>query len=154
MKYKILCNICLQIYFVFHAFNFCCREKKIKDTHIFLSSFLEFMMKHKSRQEELVAAVAPPHLRVVLQRLGPHPRLDRHEHRPARPAPPPTARRRRRTWARTHEPLPATLMNGDDVVCVRNVISGSPDQETDPIRALIGGACRVWQWAPSRAAPQ
>jgi hypothetical protein len=34
---------------------------------------------------------------------------------------------------------------------VRNVISGS---ETDPIRALIGGACRVWQWAPSRAAPQ
>jgi hypothetical protein len=39
-------------------------------------------------------------------------------------------------------------------VCVRNVISGSPDRETDPIRALIGGACRVWQWAPSRVAPQ
>jgi hypothetical protein len=37
---------------------------------------------------------------------------------------------------------------------VRNVISESPDQETDPIRALIGGACRVWQWAPSHAAPQ
>jgi hypothetical protein len=119
MKYKILCHICLQIYFVFHAFNFCCREKKIKDTHIFLSSFLELMTKHKSRQEELVAAVAPPHLRVVLQRLGPHPRLDRHEHRPARPAPPPEARRRRRTRARTHEPLPARLMNGDDVVCRR-----------------------------------
>jgi hypothetical protein len=27
---------------------------------------------------------------------------------------------------------------------VRNVISGSPDRETDPIRVLIGGACRVW----------
>jgi hypothetical protein len=26
---------------------------------------------------------------------------------------------------------------------VRNVIYGSPDRETDPIRALIGGACRV-----------
>jgi hypothetical protein len=40
------------------------------------------------------------------------------------------------------------------VVTVRKVISGSPDWETDPIRALIEGACRVWQWAPSRAAPQ
>jgi hypothetical protein len=37
---------------------------------------------------------------------------------------------------------------------VRNVISGSLDRETDLIRALIGGACRVWQWAPSRTAPQ
>jgi hypothetical protein len=37
---------------------------------------------------------------------------------------------------------------------VRNVISGSPDRETDPIRALIGGACRVWQWTPSHAASQ
>jgi hypothetical protein len=37
---------------------------------------------------------------------------------------------------------------------VRNVIFGSPDRETDSIRALIRGACRVWQWAPSRAAPQ
>jgi hypothetical protein len=36
---------------------------------------------------------------------------------------------------------------------VRKVISGSPDRETDPIRALIEGACRVWQWAPSCAAP-
>jgi hypothetical protein len=32
---------------------------------------------------------------------------------------------------------------------VRNVISGSPDRKTDLIRALIGGACCVWQWAPS-----
>jgi hypothetical protein len=40
------------------------------------------------------------------------------------------------------------------LISVRNVISGSPDRETDPIRALIGGACRVWQWVPSRAAPQ
>jgi hypothetical protein len=31
---------------------------------------------------------------------------------------------------------------------VRNMISGSPNRETDPIRALIGGACRVWQWTP------
>jgi hypothetical protein len=37
---------------------------------------------------------------------------------------------------------------------VRNVISGSPDRETDPIRVLIGGACRVWQWTPSHTAPQ
>jgi hypothetical protein len=37
---------------------------------------------------------------------------------------------------------------------VRNVIFGSPDRETDLIRALIRGACRVWQWAPSRTAPQ
>jgi hypothetical protein len=28
---------------------------------------------------------------------------------------------------------------------VRNMISGSPDRETNPIRALIGGGCRVWQ---------
>jgi hypothetical protein len=34
---------------------------------------------------------------------------------------------------------------------VRNVIS---DWETNPIRALIGGACLVWQWAPSHAAQQ
>jgi hypothetical protein len=27
---------------------------------------------------------------------------------------------------------------------VRNVISGSPNRETDPIRAVIGGACHVW----------
>jgi hypothetical protein len=26
----------------------------------------------------------------------------------------------------------------------RKVISESPDRETDPIRVLIGGACRVW----------
>jgi hypothetical protein len=37
---------------------------------------------------------------------------------------------------------------------VRKVISESPDWKTDPIRALIRGAYRVWQWAPSRAAPQ
>jgi hypothetical protein len=29
-------------------------------------------------------------------------------------------------------------------VTVRKVISGSPDWETDPIRTLIEGACRVW----------
>jgi hypothetical protein len=40
---------------------------------------------------------------------------------------------------------------GTGHVCVRNVISGS---ETDPIRALIGDVCRVWQWTPSHAAPQ
>jgi hypothetical protein len=34
---------------------------------------------------------------------------------------------------------------------VRNVISGL---ETNPIRALIGGACLVWQWTPSRTAQQ
>jgi hypothetical protein len=28
-------------------------------------------------------------------------------------------------------------------VFVRKVISGSPDWEIDPIRALIGGACRI-----------
>jgi hypothetical protein len=44
--------------------------------------------------------------------------------------------------------------NTRELVSVRNVISGSPDRETDPIRALIGDVCRVWQWAPSRAAPQ
>jgi hypothetical protein len=31
------------------------------------------------------------------------------------------------------------------------VISGL---KTNPIRALIGGACLVWQWAPSHAAQQ
>jgi hypothetical protein len=36
---------------------------------------------------------------------------------------------------------------------IRKVISGSPDWETDSIRALIEGACRVWQWTPlSRSA--
>jgi hypothetical protein len=34
------------------------------------------------------------------------------------------------------------------LLLVRNVISGSSNRETDPIRALIGGACRVWQWPP------
>jgi hypothetical protein len=37
------------------------------------------------------------------------------------------------------------------VLHVRNVISGL---ETNPIRALIGGACLVWQWAPSHTAQQ
>jgi hypothetical protein len=37
---------------------------------------------------------------------------------------------------------------------VKKVISGSSDRETDPIRALIGGACHVWQWTPSRTASQ
>jgi hypothetical protein len=50
--------------------------------------------------------------------------------------------------------LPVSARMGLTLQSVRNVISGSPDQETDPIRALIGGACRVWQWAPSHAAPQ
>jgi hypothetical protein len=31
------------------------------------------------------------------------------------------------------------------VRAVRKVISESPDRETNPICALIGGACRVWQ---------
>jgi hypothetical protein len=39
-------------------------------------------------------------------------------------------------------------------VFVKKVISGSLDRETDPIRALIGGVCRVWQWTPSHAVPQ
>jgi hypothetical protein len=29
----------------------------------------------------------------------------------------------------------------------------SLDRFPDPRRALIGGACRLWQWAPPRAAP-
>jgi hypothetical protein len=47
-----------------------------------------------------------------------------------------------------------TPVKGEAACYVRNVISGSPDRKTDLIRTLIGGACRVWQWAPSRAAPQ
>jgi hypothetical protein len=37
-----------------------------------------------------------------------------------------------------------------DHECVRKVISPdeSPDRFPDPRRALIGGACRLWQWAP------
>jgi hypothetical protein len=35
----------------------------------------------------------------------------------------------------------------ESVLCVRNVISGSGNR-SDPIHALIGGACRVCQWPP------
>jgi hypothetical protein len=53
-------------------------------------------------------------------------------------------------WRRPATRLPVSYAE----VSIRNVISGSLDRETDPIRALIGGACRVWQWVPSRPATQ
>jgi hypothetical protein len=56
----------------------------------------------------------------------------------------------------------AAAADGRLVDSVRDMISpqpdlrigtGSPDRFPDPRRALIGGACRSWQWAPPRAAP-
>jgi hypothetical protein len=47
-------------------------------------------------------------------------------------------------WSKLQTPTQEIL-----ALVVRNVISGL---ETNPIRALIGGACLVWQCAPSRAA--
>jgi hypothetical protein len=71
----------------------------------------------RSRHVELAAALAAPHLRVVLP-LGADPGLDGHAHRSARrasPAPRPARRRRR---PRTYQ-TPARSLRGDVAVCRR-----------------------------------
>jgi hypothetical protein len=62
------------------------------------------------------------------------------------------------------DPRPTVTCEGMQVSVKPYSISSDPlsssstlaslDWETDPIRALIGGACRVWQWTPSHTVQQ
>ena len=69
-----------------------------------------------SGHEELVAALAAPHLRVVLP-LRPDAGLERHPGRPARRAPPAPRAARRRRRPRPDQPPPASW--DDDAAAVR-----------------------------------